>query len=349
LSRKKKPDARAIKDELVERARSTPGGLRISEHALSKEFGVSPSTANRILADLALTGHANRKKGRPTYLHGRTVEESFTIHYVLPDMNALDQYADPNNYRVNLHLLKGVMAAAQKRPCLLNLSLIPPGDFASKVDLLVRHSMRPVFLLSSLREYAGLLAHLDAHNLPRMAYAGYEAVAGPHVRVDGGTAFRELISLLFLRGRRRFLYLQQADPRLQSPHKTAAFRDALEGRGAQAVERVGSEGVRGVATALEARFPEGAPGFDAVVCATDELAMGAADFLKSRRLSIPRDVSLVGYDHSPEARAYSPRFPTVEVPYPEIGEKLVEGCEHIARGEGRPFPAVELQARAVVY
>ncbi|WP_328492665.1 LacI family transcriptional regulator [Streptomyces sp. NBC_00414] len=63
--------------------------------------------------------------------------------------------------------------------------------------------------------------------------------------------------------------------------------------------------------------------FTAVMASTDMVASGALTALHEAGLSVPRDVSLAGYDDIPFARDLNPPLTTVHVPYEELGRLAV--------------------------
>ena len=67
-------------------------------------------------------------------------------------------------------------------------------------------------------------------------------------------------------------------------------------------------------TALSASPPP-----TALVCLSDQLALGALAAARERRLSVPGDVSIAGFDDIPEAARTSPPLTTVHQPHAEKG------------------------------
>lgn len=59
--------------------------------------------------------------------------------------------------------------------------------------------------------------------------------------------------------------------------------------------------------------------FSAVVCANDEMAAGAMDAIRARGLSIPDDISVVGFDNAPLSRYLYPKLSTVNYPVTDMG------------------------------
>jgi LacI family transcriptional regulator len=59
--------------------------------------------------------------------------------------------------------------------------------------------------------------------------------------------------------------------------------------------------------------------FTAVACGNDEMAAGAMDVVRTRGLSIPDDVSVVGFDNARWARYLYPKLTTVNYPVADMG------------------------------
>jgi LacI family transcriptional regulator len=62
----------------------------------------------------------------------------------------------------------------------------------------------------------------------------------------------------------------------------------------------------------------------AIFCSNDRMAVGCYEALKERRLSIPDDVSVIGYDDEEVARHLTPQLTTLVLPHREMGRWSVE-------------------------
>ncbi|MBY5775296.1 substrate-binding domain-containing protein [Rhizobium leguminosarum] len=58
----------------------------------------------------------------------------------------------------------------------------------------------------------------------------------------------------------------------------------------------------------------------AVVCASDEMAMGAIRYARSQGLTVPQDIAVVGFDDIPFAGVYEPPLTTIRTPRRKMGE-----------------------------
>jgi len=64
-------------------------------------------------------------------------------------------------------------------------------------------------------------------------------------------------------------------------------------------------------------------GCTAIVCASDMMALGAIAEVRSRGLSVPGDISVVGYDDSPLIAYTDPPLTTVRQPVTAMGAAAV--------------------------
>jgi LacI family transcriptional regulator len=62
----------------------------------------------------------------------------------------------------------------------------------------------------------------------------------------------------------------------------------------------------------------------AIFCSNDRMAVGCYEALKERRLEIPGDVSVIGYDDEEVARHLSPQLTTLLLPHREMGRWAIE-------------------------
>ncbi|MEK6794614.1 MAG: substrate-binding domain-containing protein [Spirochaetota bacterium] len=338
--KQKKALSRVIIDSLIDKA--SVHGISVSERSIMEEFAVSRPTANKILSELALRGYAFRGKGRPTIIKPRQ-NRAFTAHFLLPDANALDHYALPDNYRINLRLMRGAMQEAQKHDCVLSFTLIDPNDFSSDLERLLRISERPVFMLSSTRQYAAFIEHCRGMNLPLMLFTG-QGPAGHCVYFNGGEAIRSLIRYTASSGRNAFLMIEHRDRFASASYKREAFLSAAKDAGVRG-DVISITSLDEIPEKLSAAFRIG--GYDCVFGSNDTIAMLASDTIAKLGAAAGKEYTLIGYDNTPEANAYRPLFSTVDVPLEEIGALLVKGAAAVAE-DMKCVYAVHVEAHPVL-
>jgi LacI family transcriptional regulator len=125
----------------------------------------------------------------------------------------------------------------------------------------------------------------------------------------------------------------------------AGYRDAL-GDAPTLVERTADWGVESGYAATDRLLATGRP-FTAIFAHSDLIALGAIRRLRVEGLSVPGDVSVVGYDDVPIAAYIDPPLTTVHQPMREVGE-FAAGLvlDRIAGVEREPGPHL-LPARLI--
>lgn len=82
--------------------------------------------------------------------------------------------------------------------------------------------------------------------------------------------------------------------------------------------------------------------FTALFCANDEMAVGALSYFHEAGISVPRDVSVLGYDDTSSGEHSAPRLTSVHVPWRAITlsglNALLNRCYGLEREVGTAFP-----------
>lgn len=86
----------------------------------------------------------------------------------------------------------------------------------------------------------------------------------------------------------------------------------------------------------------------AIFAASDVAALGVMEAARTLGLSVPGQLSIVGFDNTLLASTSSPRLTTVHQPVEEIGQTAVETVQKLARGESLPSKRVELATHLVI-
>ena len=96
------------------------------------------------------------------------------------------------------------------------------------------------------------------------------------------------------------------------------------------------------ANELRKRLRAGTLDATAVFCGNDAVALGVIELLQAEGLSIPRDISVVGFDDLPFADLVSPRLTTVRAEWREMGQQAIALLE----GQARRLHRTPLQVQA---
>ena len=159
----------------------------------------------------------------------------------------------------------------------------------------------------------------------------------PSVHIDNATAASDAMDHLYRLGHRRIGIVT-------GPLVSPLSRDRLRGATARA-KKAGAErdfivmngdfSIESGAVAAERLLGRKEPP-TAIFCFNDEMAMGVIDTARRRKLRIPNDLSLVGFDDIRFARYTDPPLTTVAQPMRQIGEGTVRLLLEILQGQGSP-------------
>ncbi len=161
-----------------------------------------------------------------------------------------------------------------------------------------------------------------------------------HVGLDDAAAAREATEHLLTGGRRCVAYLgaQQSGPVATARRRQGGWAGALAGAGLQPVPELQlavpdfspASGARAVAAALAA-----GTAVDALVCASDLLALGALRALHAAGLDVPGDVAVVGWDDIAIAAWLTPTLSTIRSDRRQVAESAVGMlAERVGGAEG---------------
>lgn len=199
------------------------------------------------------------------------------------------------------------------------------------VEALVERGVRGIVFLSGLHadvtadpeRYARLLGQ----GVPYVLVNGFNpAIAGPYISPDERASARIAVQHLVELGHQR-IGLAVGPNRFVPVHrKVEGFVEALGGLLGLGEEQAGEYvrhtlfSVEGGHAAAGALLDKGCTG---IVCGSDLMALGAVRAVRERGLTVPGDVSVVGYDDSPLIAFTDPPLTTVRQPVEAMGAAAV--------------------------
>jgi diguanylate cyclase (GGDEF)-like protein len=166
----------------------------------------------------------------------------------------------------------------------------------------------------------------------------------PSVLVDNATGMRQaLVHLIEHHGHRRIAFIRGPEANEEAERRYRVYREVLEEFGLgldDALVVVGDfhqeSGVHAIERLLDVRGVS----FTALVAASDYMALGAIQALSARGLSVPDDISVIGFDDVDEARFATPPLSTVRQPLREQGRRATELL--LAQIQGSAVPEREV-------
>jgi DNA-binding LacI/PurR family transcriptional regulator len=199
-------------------------------------------------------------------------------------------------------------------------------------------------------EYRGRLARLVEQGTHFVLWGAVQAgqpglTVGSDNYQGGYAATRHVADL----GRRRVAFLGNASSR--APEFLERYRghvQALKDAGVSTSAALQVDAITTEQSGYEAagRLLERGERFDAVIAASDLIAIGAMHAFQERRIEVPHEVSVVGFDDIPAASLANPPLTTVAQDTRLAGELLVDAVLRQIRDE--PAQATVLPTRLVV-
>jgi LacI family transcriptional regulator len=214
----------------------------------------------------------------------------------------------------------GVAALAQH----YNLMLAPlsgDGDIVARVeDLVMQSRLDGMVLTPPVADDEALLAWLDRHDIPYASISPKEQHRRIGVVLDERSAMREMILHLASLGHRRIAHIQGHPAHGASAWRLAGYCDGLRQMDLPCEAELVVQGMFSYESGFDAthRLLALVQPPTAIVAANDDMAAGAICAICERGLSVPKDVSVCGFDDTPIARHIYPALTTVRQPTREM-------------------------------
>jgi DNA-binding LacI/PurR family transcriptional regulator len=199
------------------------------------------------------------------------------------------------------------------------LILLGYGDYGRISDRLTRlHDQGALFTI-----WGATLPELEGHAV------GCENIRG------GSMAAQHLVNL----GRRKIAFLGGAsDSCPEFKQRYHGICVSLEQNGLTPDSNLQFKAVNQETSGIEAteRLLQSGREFDAIIAASDLIAIGAIKCLRKKGIRIPTDVSIIGFDDIPAASYFSPSLTTLKQDTRQAAEALVGNLLKMIEGEKVP-------------
>lgn len=239
----------------------------------------------------------------------------------------------PNTW-YNLLVESGALRACGKAGLQLLMQQVFPHSLskhARVMELIDNHACDGMILAPPFSDDAELIAMIRARQMPLACLAAGPATRGlaPGVGIDDEAAGYDLTRFLLAQGHRRFAFIDGLREHLSASLRYAGFRRALEGAG---LDPDAARTARGNLTFLGGQeqlegLLDGRP--TAVVCANDDMAAGALYRAHQLGLSVPRDLSVAGFDDAPFTQMIWPPLTTISQPVFAMAQRAVDIVLHV--------------------
>lgn len=320
-----------------------PDDLTMSD--IARMAGVSESTVSRALAGSPLVAETTKKRvleiaSAASYTvnegaRNLRLKQTRTVELIIPlESDNRQHVSDP----FFLDLLGAVADALTDRGYDLLVSKIPPWSRESRANSLVAGRADGMIIIGQGRRRAELRELAMRHRAVVVWGAhvdgGDYAVVGGDNREGGRLVAAHLVAL----GRKRIAFFGDASmPEIALRHQ--GYCDALSAAGAVFDPSLTVNVSFDADTAFDAAlaFLKEGPPFDAVVAASDVIAISAINAFRMAGLRTPEDIAVTGYDDIFSAAWFSPGLTTISQSIHTGGAQLVDVLfRRIAGAETEP-------------
>jgi alanine racemase len=291
---------------------------QVSEATVSRVIndrpGVSHETRQAVLTALDVLGYE-----RPERLRKRSAG---LVGLIVPEL-------DNPIFPAFAQVIESTLAQHGYTPVLCTQS---PGGVTEDeyVEMMLDRQVSGIIFVSSLSADTAAdqsrYRRLIERPLPIVLVNGYaETIEAPFVSCDDRLAGDLAVSHLVALGHRRIGMISGPNRFINTQRKLAGYRAALARElGASEVSddfvALTLFGVEGGEVAADRLLEQGVTG---IVCASDLMALGAIRAARRRGLSVPRDVSVIGFDDSPLIAFTDPPLTTLRQPVPSMAVAAV--------------------------
>jgi phosphoserine phosphatase RsbU/P len=214
------------------------------------------------------------------------------------------------------------------RASLFDLIDSTTADAVLSVSSVIGHLIGPQAMATWLRRYG----------LPVSSVGAVDGI--PSVGIDDAEGVGQVIEHLVLQhGRRKIAFITGTPTNREAIARLAAYSNGLAEYGLSFDPKLvlngdftREGGTRAVLELLDIRQVKLSE-FDAIIASNDYSAFGAVDELVRRRIEVPGQVAVVGFDDIATARHHDPSLSTVRQPLEQLGRVAVDRLFQLLEGQ----------------
>jgi len=232
-------------------------------------------------------------------------------------------YDNPSpNYLANLQA--GVLKACQEVNYGLALSPVSYGEadmVENTVSWLRQSAIDGVLLTPPLSDSKALVEAIHGEKVPMVVVSSVGPGGVPAVLIDEEKAAFQMTEHLIAEGHSRIAFIKGHPDHYASQHRYEGYKAAMEAAGLAIKKELIKQGMfdfeSGKIAADELLSLPEPP--TAVFASNDDMAAGVMHIAHRRKMVIPRDIAVAGFDDTPLSRQVWPNLSTVRQPIRDMG------------------------------
>jgi DNA-binding LacI/PurR family transcriptional regulator len=249
-------------------------------------------------------------------------------------------------------MLYGIERAAH-RDYYVSVASLPALDRGSVLDAADRflsQGVEGIIVIAPQTSAVAALGHVPP-NVPLVAVGCGTRTAVASVAIDNRAGAASATRYLLDLGHETVYHVAGPGSWLDAQERIDGWRSALHGAGAS--EPVLLTGDWSANSGYEmgqrlSAISKGAGGVTAVLCGNDTMALGVMRALTEAGLSVPGDVSVVGFDDVPESGYYLPPLTTVRQDFGEVGRRALGALLEQMTSQDEPIPRIRVAPELIV-
>lgn len=214
-----------------------------------------------------------------------------------------------------------------------------------------RKSFDGVIVMSQSSKDDPFLEHLSAAGIPHIVLnRRVGASKGMNILSDDRQGAYKAVEHLILHGHRRIAIIEGKEGFQSTKERREGYLMAMSEHGipCEPVYQVqGNYDLKSGYSAMR-KLLKMEPRPTAVFCQNDDMAVGAMKAIAEERLSVPEDISVVGFDDSMFSAFLSPALTTVKRPIEEISRKGAELLLECIESKQHPEDVIHLHTELVI-
>lgn len=220
---------------------------------------------------------------------------------------------------------------------------VPLSDASSDMirqglDFLVSQQVAGIVVIAPQRPVLEEVTQLELDIPTVLLHSRVDDQGDVEIFADQRHGARLAVAHLADQGHRRIAHLAGPADWMEAEARLHGYRDELLVRGLDPLPVAHGDWSSASGAAVAERLV--ATGATAVFCANDQMALGLMHAAAARGLSVPDDLSVVGFDDIPEAAYFAPPLTTIRQDFATMGRRCV--ARLITPPPGAPLAATRL-------
>jgi DNA-binding LacI/PurR family transcriptional regulator len=235
----------------------------------------------------------------------------------------------------------GFSAAAHDARFTVTVTAAQDDDSASLrscIDLLLDQHVAVIVLVAPRTGVLDALQGIDI-GVPMVVVNSSARSLLPSISIDQYAGGRLATEHLITLGHRQIVHLAGPADSVDAIERVRGWRDVMSEHGLVAHPPfIGDWSPRSGSHNTEAALAAGYS-FTAIFSANDQMALGCIAALRRHRLTVPGDISLIGFDDLPEAEYFQPPLTTMRQDFYELGRDIMATVLTVLSADpGAPTP-----------